>query len=182
MSVVRPGLLYAGTENGFYISFNQGQLWQPFQSNLPVTPITDLVVKDNDLVASTSGRGFWILDDLSSLQQSGGVPDTTTLQLFAPKTTHRFTLGGGFEKGGNNGKTAAGGMTAIVGGMLFLSVQMWVGPTHIFDGVNLADYFHTQMLISGSALFTIGLGLLVYAILKSSTENEVVLQDISISA
>ena len=88
----------------------------------------------------------------------------------------------GFEKGGDNGKTATGGMTSIVMGMLFLSVQMWAGPTHIFDGVNLADYFHTQMMISGGALFLTGLGLLVYAIMKSSTENEVVLQDSGISA
>ncbi|MCP4139236.1 MAG: hypothetical protein GY755_02910 [Chloroflexi bacterium] len=88
----------------------------------------------------------------------------------------------GFEKGGDNGKTAAGGMTSIVMGMLFLSVQMWAGPTHIFDGVNLADHFHTQMLISGAAFFTIGLGLLVYAIFKSAKVNEVVLQDSSISA
>ncbi len=101
---VRKGLLYAGTENGFFVSFNKGEYWNSFQSNLPVTPVTDLIIKDNDLIAATSGRGFWILDDLSSLQQSGGSPDTTALQLFAPKTTHRFTLGGGFEKGGKVGQ------------------------------------------------------------------------------
>ena len=88
----------------------------------------------------------------------------------------------GFEKGGDNGKTAAGGMTAIVGGMLFLSVQMWAGPTHIFDGVNLANYFHTQMMISGGILLTVGLGMLVYATLKSAKVSEVALQDSSISA
>lgn len=96
---LRRGLLYAGTENGLHISFNNGSSWFPFQSNLPVTPITDLIIKDNDLVAATSGRGFWILDDLSALQQSAGVPDTLSLKLFAPKTTYRFSLGGGFEKG-----------------------------------------------------------------------------------
>ncbi len=96
---LRRGLLYAGTENGLHISFNNGSGWFPFQSNLPVTPITDLIIKDNDLVAATSGRGFWILDDLSSLQQSAGNPDTLSLKLFAPKTTYRFSLGGGFEKG-----------------------------------------------------------------------------------
>ncbi len=66
---VRKDLLYLGTETGFYISFNGGQRWTPFQLNLPLTPITDLKVHNNDLVASTAGRAFWILDDLSPLQQ-----------------------------------------------------------------------------------------------------------------
>ena len=61
----REGLLYAGTDNGVYISFDDGQQWQPFQQNLPVTPITDMKIHDNDLVMSTMGRGFWILDNLA---------------------------------------------------------------------------------------------------------------------
>jgi len=73
----------------------------------------------------------------------------------------------GFEEGGSNGKTAAGGMTAIVMGMLVSSVQMWAGPTHIFNGVNLADAFHTQMMIGGSILFVVGLGMFGYAALNS---------------
>lgn len=96
---MKRGLLYAGTEEGLHISFNNGSNWHPFQSNLPRTPITDLHIKDNDLIAATSGRAFWILDDLSALQQSMGAPDTSRLQLFAPKSSHRFSLGGGFEKG-----------------------------------------------------------------------------------
>lgn len=96
---IQAGLLYAGTENGLYISFNHGESWHSFQSNLPLTPITDLYIKDNDLIASTSGRAFWILDDLGALQQSMGNPDSTLLQLYAPKTTYRYTLAGGFEKG-----------------------------------------------------------------------------------
>jgi len=74
----------------------------------------------------------------------------------------------GFEEGGSNGKTAAGGMTAIVMGMLVSSVQMWAGPTHIFDGVNLADAFHTQMMIGGGIFFLVGLGMFIYAALKSA--------------
>lgn len=96
---VRKGLLYAGTENGLHISFNNGASWFPFQSNLPVTPITDLIIKENDLIAATSGRAFWILDDLSALQQSLGEPDSSSFSLFAPKTSYKFTLAGGFEKG-----------------------------------------------------------------------------------
>jgi len=86
-------LLYAGTENGLYVSFNAGGQWHAFQSNLPVCPITDLTIADNDLVVATSGRAFWILDDLGAFQQTMGKPDTTTLQLFQPKPTYKFTIG-----------------------------------------------------------------------------------------
>ena len=65
---VRPGLLYAGTETGLYISFDDGASWRPFQRNLPVVPITDLTVKNGDLVVATQGRSFWILDDLEPLR------------------------------------------------------------------------------------------------------------------
>jgi photosystem II stability/assembly factor-like uncharacterized protein len=66
---VRKGLLYAGTETGLYVSFDDGANWQPFQRNLPATPITDLAVKNDDLVVATQGRAFWILDDLTPLRQ-----------------------------------------------------------------------------------------------------------------
>lgn len=76
----RPGLLYAGNERGMYLSYDDGKNWQPFQLNLPVVAITDLAVKDNDLVAATSGRAFWILDDVTPLRQMGGaVPARPTL-------------------------------------------------------------------------------------------------------
>ena len=65
----RPGLLYAGTEYGMYISFDDGEHWKPFQLNLPITPVTDMTIKDNDLVVATQGRAFYVLDDLSVVQQ-----------------------------------------------------------------------------------------------------------------
>jgi len=65
----RKNLLYAGTEKGIYISWNSGASWEPFQLNLPITPITDLMVHQGDLIVATSGRSFWILDDLSALAQ-----------------------------------------------------------------------------------------------------------------
>ncbi|HVC31644.1 MAG TPA: hypothetical protein VND24_10690, partial [Steroidobacteraceae bacterium] len=65
----RAGLLYAGTENGLFVSFDGGAHWQPFQLNFPRVPVTDLKVHDGDLIASTEGRAYWILDDLSSLEQ-----------------------------------------------------------------------------------------------------------------
>jgi len=66
--------------------------------------------------------------------------------------------------------------------MLFLSVQMWAGPTHIFDGVNLADAFHTQMMLGGGILFTIGLGIFVYAALNSAKVGETLPQESNLSA
>jgi photosystem II stability/assembly factor-like uncharacterized protein len=65
----RQGLLYAGTEYGMYISFDDGANWKRFQQNLPVVPVTDLVIKENDLVVATQGRAFYVLDDLSVIQQ-----------------------------------------------------------------------------------------------------------------
>ncbi len=66
-----PGLLYCGTEYGMYISYDYGENWKPFQLNLPVVPITDLATKNNDLIVATQGRAFWILDDLSVVQNMG---------------------------------------------------------------------------------------------------------------
>lgn len=65
----RPGLLYAGTEYGMYASWDDGASWKPFQLNLPEVPVTDLAIKENDLIVATQGRSFWVLDDLSVIQQ-----------------------------------------------------------------------------------------------------------------
>jgi photosystem II stability/assembly factor-like uncharacterized protein len=81
-------LLYAGAERGFYVSFNGGTNWQKLQLNLPIVPVTDITFAENDLVISTAGRAFWILDDISALQQSKG--DFVGLQVFAPKPTYKY--------------------------------------------------------------------------------------------
>lgn len=81
----QKGLLYAGTETGMYLSRNDGQSWQSFQLNLPITPITDLIVKHDDLIVATSGRSFWVLDDLSVIRQHN--PANTSFQLFNPEST-----------------------------------------------------------------------------------------------
>ncbi|HFA47539.1 MAG TPA: glycosyl hydrolase [Bacteroidetes bacterium] len=88
----KEGLLYAGTEHGLYISFNGGRGWSRFQSNLPVCPITDLCIADNDLVVATSGRAFWILDDLGALQQGAAEMDKGAFHIFQPKDTYKFTI------------------------------------------------------------------------------------------
>lgn len=90
---VRKGLLYAGNERGFYISTNDGDNWQKLQLNLPVVPINDLTIRDNDLIAATSGRAFWILDDLSPLQQwTNAVPAKPV--LYGSKATVKTGWGG----------------------------------------------------------------------------------------
>ncbi|MEM9260728.1 MAG: hypothetical protein AAGA62_13860, partial [Bacteroidota bacterium] len=87
---VRPGLLYAGTEFGLHISFDDGDSWQPFQQNLPVTPITDIKIHRNDLVMSTMGRGFWILDDLTPLRSDDFTTVDETPVLFPVANTIRY--------------------------------------------------------------------------------------------
>ena len=82
----RKDLLYAGTETGLYISFDGGKQWQPFQLNLPITPITDLIVKHGDLIAATSGRSFWVLDDLALLRQYGTTKNE--MILYQPEDAH----------------------------------------------------------------------------------------------
>jgi photosystem II stability/assembly factor-like uncharacterized protein len=92
---VRPGLLYAGTETGLYVSVDGGGGWVPFQLNLPVVPITDLTIRNNDLVAATQGRAFWILDDLSPLQQASEATAASALHLYAPRPAVQVSFGGG---------------------------------------------------------------------------------------
>ena len=86
----RPGLLYAGTEYGMYISFDDGANWKPFQQNLPLTPITDLLIKDNDLVVATQGRAIWVLDDLSLLQQMNNTVVNKNLHVFNVNPAYRM--------------------------------------------------------------------------------------------
>ena len=86
---IRKGLLFAGTETGVYVSLNDGELWQPLQLNLPVTPVRDLVVKGNDLVIATHGRSFWILDDISPLRELNSETAAAGVHLFRPATAIR---------------------------------------------------------------------------------------------
>ena len=85
----RKGLLYAGTEYGVFVSFDDGAHWQSLQLNFPVAPVTDLVVHEKDLVLSTKGRSFWILDDLSPLHQLTDEVAASSAHLFAPRAIHR---------------------------------------------------------------------------------------------
>ena len=100
---VRRGLVFAGTERGLYVSFDGGAAWQPFPRNLPVVPITDLTVKDGDLVVATQGRAFWILDDLSPLRQWADGVEKEAVHVFKPRPAVRFGSGGRGEGGGPRG-------------------------------------------------------------------------------
>jgi photosystem II stability/assembly factor-like uncharacterized protein len=86
----REGLLYAGTEFGMFISFDDGQRWQSFQLNLPVTPVTDIKIVDKDLVLSTMGRSFWILYDLTPLHEISEQMATAQAHLFKVKAPYRL--------------------------------------------------------------------------------------------
>ena len=92
----KKGLLYAGTETGMYMSWDDGKNWSSFQLNLPIVPITDLTIKDNNLIVSTQGRSLWIIDDLGMLHQSAFAKANKN-HLFKPKDTYR--MGGGGRSG-----------------------------------------------------------------------------------
>ncbi|MGB5653902.1 MAG: glycosyl hydrolase [Robiginitalea sp.] len=89
----RKGLLYAGTETGMYISFDDGASWNPFQLNLPIVPVTDLAIKDDNLIVATQGRSLWMLDDLTVLHQLEEASKNASAILYKPKDSYR-TKGG----------------------------------------------------------------------------------------
>ena len=96
----QKGLLYAGTETGMYISFDDGENWNSFQLNLPIVPITDITIKENNLIVATQGRSLWIIDDLTVIHQLY-TSNTGNIRLYKPKDTYRMR-GGSRE----NSKTA----------------------------------------------------------------------------
>ena len=112
----RAGLLYAGTEFGIYISFDNGERWQSFQMNLPVTPVTDIKLAHGDLVLSTQGRSFWILDDLSPLRQVSEEVASAEAFLFRPKEAIRMPARGG--GGGGLGRSGPSPQYPAVGAMI----------------------------------------------------------------
>jgi photosystem II stability/assembly factor-like uncharacterized protein len=106
----RAGLLYAGTEFGMYASFDDGAHWQSLQLNLPNTPVTDIKLTRKDLVLSTQGRAFWILDNLTPLHQSATIVGDAVAHLYTPKTAYRMKIraSGGMGRGVGAQYPAAG--------------------------------------------------------------------------
>ena len=103
----QQGLLYAGTETGLYVSNDDGAFWQRLKLNLPVVAINDLIIQDNDLVAATSGRGFWILDDLGALQNKSSY--SKAVKIVPPKDAYRIF--GGNSKAVGQGQNPRSGVT-----------------------------------------------------------------------
>jgi photosystem II stability/assembly factor-like uncharacterized protein len=121
---IKRGLLYAGTETGLYLSFDDGTTWQSMQFNLPVVPITDLVVqkRDKDLVAATQGRSFWVFDDLPVIHQlmdAGSLKATNDNKLFKPEDAYRTQGSGGLPQSA----TAAVGKNAPNGVVVYYSLK-----------------------------------------------------------
>jgi photosystem II stability/assembly factor-like uncharacterized protein len=105
----RKGLLYAATEKGVYVSFDDGANWQPLQTNLPMVPVWDLWVHDNDLIAASHGRAFWILDDLAPLQQFKPEAASEEVHLYAPSAANHSQFPGGFQGAGATGQNPPAG-------------------------------------------------------------------------
>jgi hypothetical protein len=101
----RADLLFAGTEAGVFVSFNDGGQWQPLQLNLPLSPVNDLVVKNNDLVVATHGRSFWVLDDITALEQYNDSVTQDGAHLFMPAAaSHTLFRGSFFGRSANTGQ------------------------------------------------------------------------------
>lgn len=127
----RKGLLYAGTENGMYVSFDDGASWQSLQMNLPIVPITDLAIKNDNLIAATQGRSFWLIDDLTVLHQLNNDLASKSHHLFQPMPSYRM--------GGGNGRTTKRAGTNHPGGVL---VHYYVKDTSATDTISIS--FQTQ--------------------------------------
>lgn len=108
----RQGLLYAGTEFGMYISFDDGANWKPFQLNLPVVPVTDLTIKNDNLIAATQGRSFWLIDDLTPIHQLSETIASSDFHLYKPMPSYRMNGGQGGFRGPSKteGKNHPGGV------------------------------------------------------------------------
>ena len=105
----RKGLLFAGTETGVFVSHNDGDKWEPLQLNLPTTPVHDLVIKDNDLVLATHGRGFWVLDDISPVRQHTDDLKDQAAHLFTPAFAYRSQYGHSRRKSHTAGENPPAG-------------------------------------------------------------------------
>lgn len=131
----RPGLLFAGTELGLYLSFDAGTTWQPFQRNLPVVPITDMIIKGDDLVVATQGRAFWVLDDLSALRQWKPEIASAKAHLFESIPAVRFP--GGTSSSLDSGKNRENG----------IFVHLWLKEAPKKDDVVSVEFLEGTRLV-----------------------------------
>jgi len=132
----RKGLLYAGTEKGMYVSFDDGKNWQTFQQNLPIVPITDLAIKNDNLIAATQGRSIWIIDDLTPLHQLTHTVSKEKVVLYKPIDAYNLS--------GGNGRTSKTAGTNHAGGV---SVNFYIDKIEEKDLVSLSFYDANNQLI-----------------------------------
>ncbi|QNM85528.1 glycosyl hydrolase [Polaribacter pectinis] len=125
----RKDLLYAGTEKGMYISFNDGKSWESFQQNLPIVPITDLAIKNDNLIAATQGRSLWIIDDLTPIHQLNSSTLKEEIVLYKPKNAYNMS--------GGNGRTSKTQGTNHPGGV---AVNYFIKEKKEDDIISLSFY------------------------------------------
>ncbi len=113
-----PDVLFAGTEEGLYLSLDAGKNWRAFQQNLPIVPVTDLAFKDDDLIVATQGRSFWVMDDVTPLKQLDAVAKNADFHLFQPADAWR--MGGSSRSSRTAGQNHPGGVNF----QLYLSEAM----------------------------------------------------------
>lgn len=121
----REGLLYTGTEYGMYISFDDGASWKPFQLNLPMVPITDLKVKNDNLIVATQGRSLWIIDDLTPFYQLSEEIAESDFYLFKPMDSYRMSGGRGRYNKLKDGKNHPGGV------MMYFNLKEKTADTNV---------------------------------------------------
>ena len=139
------GMLYAGTETGLYISTNDGKSWKSFQMNLPIVPVTDLAVKDNNLIIATQGRSLWIHDDLGLVRDafsSSLSRKQNTNQLFEPKTAYRM-----------EGNGRAGSLTEGANHPAGVQVHYYLPEVTDKDSISLSFYDSKEKLIKTYATY-----------------------------
>ena len=122
----REGLLYAGTEIGVYVSFDDGSHWRSIQRNLPMSSMRDLAVTDRDLIVATHGRAFWALDDITPLREYKPDQANADVTLYKPSTAYRY-FGGGFG-GGGGGRGGAIGQNPPSGAIIYYNLKNQIGP------------------------------------------------------
>lgn len=106
----RKGLLYAGTEKGIFISFDDGESWKTFQLDLPIVPITDIAIKNDNLIVATQGRSFWMIDDLTPLHQLNDQIANSSYYLYTPMPSYKIQGGGRGRPSKTAGKNHPGGV------------------------------------------------------------------------
>lgn len=131
----QPNILFAGTESGLYVSFDTGKNWRTFQQNVPQVPITDIAIKDDNLILATQGRSFWILDDLTVLKQLGGVAKSDGFHLYDPVDAWR--MGGSSRTSRTAGQNHPGGVNFHI----WLTEEMAKDTTPFVLTVSEAEYY-----------------------------------------